>query len=60
MTTCEQPWCERAKGHRGRCSPVCTCPSAMRPLGKVEGTSMGIGLVRLSTDPRCPTHGAPC
>lgn len=34
----------------------CTCPQAMRPLGRLEGISMGQGMVRLHTTKGCPTH----
>lgn len=35
----------------------CTCPSAYKSLGRLYGISMGMGWVRLTTDPKCPHHG---
>jgi len=34
----------------------CSCPHGVRPLGRLQGISMGRGMVRLSTTPGCPEH----
>jgi hypothetical protein len=38
--------------------PACTCPRAIRSLGRLYGISMGKGWVRLSTDTACPVHAS--
>ena len=34
----------------------CKCQFEERSLGRLNGISMGVGLVRISTHPRCPAH----
>ena len=36
--------------------PDCSCPHAVRNLGRLHGVSMGKGWVRLTDDPSCPLH----
>lgn len=38
--------------------PACTCPHEEQSLGRLDGISMGRGIVRLSTTPDCPIHDA--
>lgn len=35
---------------------TCTCPHGVRSLGRLDGVSMGRGMVRLSTTKGCSEH----
>ena len=46
-------WIERTCGAK-----PCTCRFEYRSLGRLHGSSMGKGWVRMTTEPDCPEHGA--